>query len=263
MDRIAVVTGASGGIGRATAKRFARAGYTVYNLSRHPDPDGAFRHIPTDVSDGEAVAAAFARIDREAGRIDVLVNNAGFGISGAAEFTETPEAERLFEVNFFGGLRCAQAAATRMRRQGGGRIVNVSSVAALFAIPFQAFYSASKSAVNALSLAMDNELRPFGIRVLAVMPGDVRTQFTETRHKSMEGEALYGGAIGRSVAVMERDERRGMTPETVAEAVFRAATQRRPKPLRTVGAQYRFFSFLFKVLPTRLINWLVGKLYIK
>ncbi len=263
MEKIAVVTGASSGIGRATAKRFAAAGYTVYNLSRHPDPDGAFRHIPTDVSDGDAVAAAFTRIDREVGRIDVLVNNAGFGISGAAEFTGISEAERLFAVNFFGGLRCAQAAAPIFRRQGGGRIVNVSSVAALFAIPFQSFYSASKSAVNALSLAMDNELKPFGVRVLAVMPGDVRTQFTETRHKSMEGEALYGGSIGRSVAVMERDERSGMTPEKVAEAVFRAATQRHPKPLRTVGGLYKFFSLLFKVLPTRVINWLVGKLYIK
>ena len=262
MNRIVVITGASSGIGLAKAKQFLQAGWTVYNLSRHAGKETGCIHLATDVSDSESVRAAFARIQRERGQIDVLVNNAGFGISGAAAFTDTAEAQRLFEVNFFGQQRCIQAALPLLR-QNGGRIVNVSSVAALFAIPFQAFYSAGKSATNALTLALDNELRPFGIRAVAVMPGDVATGFTSARQKSAVGEDVYGGAIARSVAVMERDEKNGMPPEQIARAIYRAATEKNPKPLRTVGLQYQFFAFLFKILPTRAINFLVGKLYIK
>ena len=149
-----------------------------------------------------------------------------------------------------------------MRRDGGGRIINVSSAAAIFAIPFQAFYSASKSAINSLSLAMDNELRGFGIRVTAVMPGDVKTGFTDAREKNA-ADGAYGDTVAKSVAVMEKDERGGMTPEYVAGYIVKTAARRAPKPLYVVGAQYKLFALLFKLLPIRTINWLVGKLYIK
>lgn len=259
MPEVVVITGASSGIGLSVARLFARKGWTVYNLSRRPAPDSSF-HIPTDVTDSSAVRAAFAEIARREDGIDLLVNNAGMGISGAAETTSVEDAQRQFDVSFFGALRCTQTALPLLRARKG-RVVNVSSVAALFAIPFQSFYSASKSALNALTLAMDNECRSFGVRCVAVLPGDVVTGFTDARRKLGEDDPLYGSRIRSSVAVMERDERGGMSPEVVARAVWRAGTQKFPKPIRCVGGKYRLFGVLFKILPTRLANWIVGKMY--
>ncbi|MDO4552257.1 MAG: SDR family NAD(P)-dependent oxidoreductase [Bacillota bacterium] len=262
MGKTAVITGASGGIGLACGRRFLQEGWTVYDLSRHQGPETAFLHIPTDVSDGASVERAFARIAGEREGIDLLLNNAGFGISGPAELTDVADAEALFQVNFFGQLRCIKAALPLLRA-GKGRIVNISSVAALFSIPFQSFYSAGKSATNALTLALDNELRSFGIRCVAVMPGDVQSGFTQARKKCGEEDALYGETVARSVAVMEKDEREGMSTDQVAAAVYKAATEAAPKPLRAVGGKYKFFAFLFKVLPTAAANAIVGKLYVK
>lgn len=260
--RTAVVTGASGGIGLAVANLLTEKGWKVYNLSRRPG--GNAIHIPTDVSDETAVKRAFEQIERESEGLSLLINCAGFGISGAVELTELSQAKKQFDVNFFGTLLCSQAAAGIMRRCGGGRIINVSSAAALFAIPFQAFYSASKSAINSLSLAMDNELKDFGIRVTAVMPGDVKTGFTAAREKSdAVSDRVYGSTISKSVAVMEKDEQKGMTAEYVAACIVKTALRRSHKPLVTIGFQYKLFALLFKMLPIKTVNWIVGKLYIK
>ncbi|MCL2486897.1 MAG: SDR family NAD(P)-dependent oxidoreductase, partial [Oscillospiraceae bacterium] len=192
--------------------------------------------------------------------IDTLVNCAGFGISGAAEFTALDDAKRLMEVNFFGSFICDKAAIPYLRETKGS-IVHISSVGGPLAIPFQAFYSCSKMAINALTLALANELRPFGIRVCAVMPGDVKTGFTAAREKSAAGEALYGDRVQKSVAVMERDEQNGMPPVSIAKKIYKMSREKRPKPLCTVGLQYKFFLLLYRVMPWRLVNWIVGRIY--
>ncbi len=261
MGRIVVITGASGGIGNAAAKAFLQRGCTVYGLSRSAGNIEGVRYIQTDVTAESSVRSAFERIASEAGSIDLLINNAGFGISGAAEFTELEDAKRLFDVNFFGGFVCTKHAVPLMRRKGG-RILNVSSAAAIFSIPFQSFYSASKSAVNSLTLALGNELGRFGISVTAVMPGDVKTNFTAARRKSVKGEDLYGGIIEKSVAKMERDEENGMTPEYIAEQLVKISEKRRVKPIYALGAQYKVFAVLSKILPNGFINTVVGKMYI-
>ena len=148
-----------------------------------------------------------------------------------------------------------------MRLQGGGRIVNLSSLAAPLAIPFQAFYSASKAAVNSLTLALANEVRPFNIKVCAVMPGDVKTGFTAAREKNTAGDEFYGETLKRAVAGMERDEQNGMSPDDIADAVYAAATKARPKLLSTKGTKYHLFFALSKALPVSLVNIIVGKLY--
>ena len=260
--KVAAVTGASSGIGLSAAKMFADRGYKVYCLSRTAPNDGRVTHIPTDVSDESAVTAAFERIKSEAGRLDVLVNNAGFGISGATELTDTAEAKRLFDVNFFGQFVCAKRAAPLLRETRGA-IVNVSSAAAIFSIPYQAFYSASKSAINSLTLAMRSELKPFGVRVSAVMPGDVRTGFTAARIKDDGEKTLYSDTVKASVAVMEKDEINGMPPENVARIIVKLAEKRRPKPLTVAGGKYKVFALLNKLLPTGLVNSIVGSMYIK
>ena len=222
MSEIAVITGGTSGIGRATALCLRDAGYDVYELSRRPEGVEGLHHIRCDITDEDQVRAAVAEIIGQAGRIDVLINNAGFGISGAVEFTDTAEAQRLLDVNFFGMVRMNKAVIPHMRRAGRGRIVNLSSVAAPCPIPFQAYYSAGKAAVNAYTMALANELRPFGITVCAVQPGDIHTGFTAARVKTMAGDDVYQGRIGRSVQRMEHDEQTGMDPAKAGAFIARA-----------------------------------------
>ena len=167
---------------------------------------------------------------------------------------------RQFAVNFFGAASVVRHALPHLRASRGA-VVNVSSAAAVFAIPFQAYYSASKAALNALTLALRSEVGRFGVRVSAVMPGDVKTGFTAARRHVHAGDAVYGEAVARSVARMERDETNGMPPEAVARAIVRQAQKRRPKPVKVVGVSYQCMAAVQKLLPVRLVNALVGKIY--
>lgn len=261
MRTIVAITGGSSGIGKAAARLFAKKGCAVYELSRSGKDSEGITHITADVTDEQSLAAAFERIDSEQGRLDVLVNCAGFGISGAVEFTAMADAQKQMDVNFFGTVRSIQQALPYLRKSQKASIVNISSMGGPLALPFQAFYSCSKAAINALTLALANELRPFGIAVCAVLPGDVATGFTDAREKSVKGQELYGGTIEKSVSTMEKDERGGMSPDRIARKIWSLSRKRHPKPLSTVGLQYKLFAFLHKVLPASLVNWIVGLMY--
>ncbi len=254
MRKIAVVTGATSGIGLAAARLFAEKGYTVYGISRSARGE---RMIAADVSDEKSVISAFSEIIEKEGRIDVLVNNAGMGISGSVEKTDPSDIRRIFDVNFFGALNCTRAVLPFLREKGQGRIVNVTSVAAPVAIPYQSFYSATKAALNAMTLALRNEVAPYGVKVCAVLPGDVKTGFTDARVKAKED---YPGAES-AVASMEKDERGGMPPEAVARVIYKAASRRSPKPMFIAGPKYKLLYFLFKMLPASLAYKIVGVLY--
>ena len=257
----AVVTGGTSGIGLAIVKQFSEKGAVVYALARREAelPEGV-TFIPCDVTDEASCASAVETILSREGRIDVLVNNAGFGISGAVEFTELKEAKRQFDVNFFGMVNMTKAVLPSMRENGGGRVINMSSVAAITPIPYQTYYSASKAAINAYTMALQNEVRGYNIKVSALMPGDVKTGFTATRAKSMAGSAVYP-SLEKSVRTMEHDEQNGMSPVRIAKKIYSQSQKRHPKPLCTVGLQYKFFAFLQKVLPASFINRLVGMIY--
>ena len=205
--------------------------------------------------------AAVDRLVQQEGRLDIVVNCAGFGISGAVEYTELAEARRQFDVNFFGMVNVNKAVIPHMREQGSGRIVNISSVAAPVPIPFQTYYSASKAAINAYTLALANELRPYGVSVCAVMPGDIATGFTDARAKSIQGDEVYEGRISRSVSRMEKDEQSGMPASAAGRAVAKTALKRKSKPLCSIGFSYKAVCVLAKLLPARLANWVIGKLY--
>ena len=261
MKRVCVLTGGSGGIGKATAQLLAKNGFIVYELSRSGADEHEIRHITADVTEADQVKAAVAQVIQAEGQIDLLVNNAGFGISGAVEYTDPKDAFSQLNVNFFGALHGIQAVLPQMRAQKSGHIVNISSVAAPIAIPFQAFYSATKAATNSLTLALRNEVKPFGVKACAILPGDVKTGFTAARRKSCAGADIYGAAIDRAVAVMEHDEQNGMPPEQVAKAVLRAANAKNPKAYYTVGFQYQVFVLLAKLLPASWTNALVGMIY--
>ena len=172
-NKIAVVTGGSGGIGRCTAAALRDAGCTVYELSRREVNAEGIYHITADVTDETQVRTAVKQIADKEGRIDILVNNAGFGISGAAELTESRDSHAQLELNLFGMDNMTRAVLPVMRAQGGGRIVCMSSIAGIVPIPFQLWYSVSKSAVISYVLALQNEVRPFNISICAIMPGDI------------------------------------------------------------------------------------------
>ncbi|MEA5050083.1 MAG: SDR family NAD(P)-dependent oxidoreductase [Oscillospiraceae bacterium] len=261
MKRVAVVTGGSSGIGESTAAMLADRGYVVYDFSRFGSDTPVVHHLPADVTQTASLAAAFRSVYEAEGSLDLLVCNAGMGISGAVEFTTDEAAQRQFDVNFFGVFRSIREALPYLRKSDDAHIVAVSSVAAPLSIPFQAFYSASKAAINSLVLALANELRPAGIRVSAVMPGDVHTGFTAARQKSAAGAPLYGGRIQKAVGAMEKDEQGGMTPAYVASVICRVAQKKHPRVLYTAGAKYRVFVVIDKLLPVDVCNRLVGKLY--
>ncbi len=271
-DKVALITGAARGIGKAIALKYASEGANIAftDLVINEAAEETVKELEafgvkvkayaSNAAEFEATQAVVDQVVADFGRIDILVNNAGFGISGAVEDTALDSAKKQLDVNFFGCFLCCKAAVPYLRQSGGGRIINISSMAAVLSIPFQSFYSASKSAINALTLALANEVRPFNITVCALMPGDVKTGFTAAREKS-ESSGAYEAVVQKSVATMEHDEQNGMTPRQLAEAVFHLATKKHPKPLSTCGTQYKVFAVLQKALPQRLVNAIVGKIY--
>ena len=263
MKKVAIVTGASSGIGRCTAKALSEAGCVVYDLSRRHIPQESIKHLKTDVTDENNVISVVNEIIKSEGRIDIVVNCAGFGISGAVEFTDIDEAKRQFDVNFFGMVNVNKAVIPFMREKGGGRIVNISSVAAVAHIPFQTYYSASKAATESYTCCLVNEVKPFGISVTAIEPGDICTEFTQARSKSFDGDDVYKGRISRSVAGMEKDEQKGMSPQFAGEYISKIALKKKVKPVYAIGTTYKFLSTLCRVFPCGIRNYIIGLLYAK
>lgn len=255
-----LLTGGSSGIGKATVELFAARGWRVFELSRHGKSHDTIVHIDCDVCDEQSVAHAVASVMAQTDRLDVVISNAGYGISGAIEFTEMADARRQFDVNFFGSLAVTKAVLPILRQQGCGHIIYTSSVAAILPVPYQSFYSATKAALNAMALALQNEVRDFGIKVSVVMPGDVATNFTAARQKSVAGEEVYVRAH-KAVAAMEHDEQAGMTPLYLARLMYHVATRRHPAPQYIGGFIYRIFALLDRLLPKRWVNYIEGKLY--
>ena len=264
MDKkIAVLTGGTSGIGMQTALALKSAGYTVYELSRRAQGVEGLNHLVADVTDEAAVKKVIDEIVAREGKIDVLVNNAGFGISGAVEFTKTEDAKRLFDTNFFGMVNMNRAVVPVMREAGQGRIVNISSVAGQIPIPFQTYYSAAKAATNSYTMALANELRPYGVTVCAVQPGDIKTGFTKAREKTVDGDDVYGGRIGRSVSRMEHDEQTGMDPAVAGKFIANVAMKKKVSPIYTIGASYSFLTFLTRLMSWKTMNKIIGAIYAK
>ena len=258
---VAVITGAGSGIGYEVSKLLVEKGWEVWDLSRTDRAHSGVKHMSCDVSNEDRVITAINLIYSQSGHIDLLISNAGFGISGAVEFTTAESASRLMAVNLMGADNVTRAVVPYMRENEGGRIIYISSAAAMFPIPFQAWYSASKAALNSYALALRNELKPFDISVCVLMPGDIHTGFTAKREKSLEGDDIYSGRIDKAVSVMEHDELNGMEPSYVAAQVLKCVYASNPAPLMTVGTKYKLFILLKRLLPERFVNFLLGSIY--
>lgn len=197
--------------------------WTVYELSRTGISENGIIHITADITKPEEIQAAFKEVFDKESRLDLLINNAGMGISGAVEFTSPEQAHRIFDVNFFGTFLSCKEALPYLRKTQGSRIINLSSVAAPLSIRFRAFYSATKAAINLAHLASTRFLL---IKVSAVMPGDVHTGFTAAREKAGRF-AYYGETIRRAVSSMEKDEIGGMSPDYIAGVIYRVSPRRK------------------------------------
>jgi NAD(P)-dependent dehydrogenase (short-subunit alcohol dehydrogenase family) len=248
---VAIVTGASSGIGLATAKALRKAGFRVFGTSRRATAVGSdgITMLACDVTDDESVGKLVERILAEAGRIDLLVNNAGMGLLGAAEESSTAQAQALFDVNVFGVLRMTNAVLPAMRRQGKGRIVNVSSVQGFIPGPYFALYSSTKHAVEGYSESLDHEVRPLGIRVSLVEPAYTRTSFEENLAKPDRFLDIYDSARAAMNGAVRKEMEQGDAPEVVAKTVLAAATDPAPKRRYAAGKTARQISFLRRFVP--------------
>lgn len=248
---VALVTGASSGIGYAAAQALQKAGYRVFGTTRRASAqrlDG-ITMLTCDVTDDTSVAKLVDDVLAEAGRIDLLINNAGMGLLGAAEESSMVQARALFEVNVFGVIRMTNAVLPAMRRQGKGRIVNVSSVQGFIPGPYFALYSSTKHAVEGYSESLDHELRPFGIRVSLVEPAYTRTSFEENLAKPDQFLDIYDTARAAMSGAVRKEMEKGDAPEVVAQTVLAAASDPAPKRRYTAGKTARQISFLRRFVP--------------
>ncbi len=277
-SKVVLITGASSGFGKACAEHLAGLGHRVYGTSRRarfedeaaaPGGDatasrGSVRMLPMDVREDDSVARAVAFVQTDAGRLDVLVNNAGLALAGAVEDTTVDEARALFETNLFGVHRVCRAALPILRAQGAGLIINVSSLAGLVTVPFQGFYSASKYALESMTDALRMEVAPFGIRVVLIEPGDFKSGFTAARvfaAANNEGSP-YAERCARAVGVMEDDEQNGADPAALATRLAEAIAATAPRVRYPVGARAQTLAVKLKpFLPTRVFDHALMRQY--
>jgi NAD(P)-dependent dehydrogenase (short-subunit alcohol dehydrogenase family) len=252
--RRALVTGASAGIGRACADELHAVGWAVTGASRRGTTSGGWAGLVMDVDDDDSVRTGVAGMLAAGGRIDALVACAGWGLAGAVEQCTIGEAKAQLETNFWGCVRVVQQVLPAMRGQGGGRIVLMSSIGGAIGIPFQAFYSAGKFALEGLGEALAYEVAPFGVHVTLVQPGNVKTDFTASRRmaQAADGDPVYGAALTKAVGLMERDEANGVPAADVAAVVRRVLESRRPPRRVSVGKASERAGLLAKrLLPFR------------
>ncbi|MDD2744807.1 MAG: oxidoreductase [Rhodocyclaceae bacterium] len=256
--RVALITGASSGIGEATAERLAKAGYKVFGTSRKGTPAAGqrlFEMLPLDVNSDDSVEALVQEVMRRAGRIDLLVNNAGFGVAPAgAEEVSIEQAKSIFETNFFGVLRLTRAVVPYMRQQGSGRILNIGSVLGFLPMPYGALYAASKHAIAGYSESLDHELRTRGIRVSLIEPAYTKTPFDanmlEADEKLDEYNAIRAAVNKRIREVMATAQ----LPSVVADTVLKAATAAHPKLRYTPEGLASRLRFLRRFAPAGIVD---------
>ncbi len=258
MERVVVITGGTSGIGEATAKYFAKHGDTVVVMSRK-NSNHSKNFFMCDVSNELMVERTFEKIYATYGRIDILVNNAGYGISGAVELIDDETMRNLFEVNYYGVVYCSKYCLPYMQK--GAKILNISSACALFPLPFRSLYCASKAAVNMLSYSMRLECRPAGIEIMAICPGDVKTNFTKNRVKVFETNDRYNDRIKNAALTIDTREHKRMSPDKVAKVIYKQSLKKKNKPFVIVSGLYKFLYFLTKIFPLSMTHGVILKMF--
>lgn len=259
-NKIIVITGASSGIGKCTADMYRKMGNTVINISREPELGYEEYSYTCDVSDEEKVKNTFEVIKEKYGHIDILINCAGFGVSGALELIPTETFKSIMDVNLMGVYYCSKYALPLMSK--GSKIINISSALGLWSVPFRGMYCTSKAAVLSFTYAQRLELCEAGIDVCAICPGDVKSNFCKNRIKNFDTNERYGERINRAVGFVDRHESKRMPPERVAKVIVTQSYKKKSKPMSIVSTKYNICYFLLRFFPIsfqlKMINLIFG-----
>ena len=253
MQKIVLITGASSGIGKSIGEYLTIKGFKVYGTSRNPEKyaDAAFELLALDVRNSESIQSTISTIIAKSGRIDILINNAGVGITGPLEEIPMVEIKNNFETNFFGPINVIQNVLPQMRIQKSGLIINITSIAGYMGLPFRSVYSASKGALELISESLNMELKPFNINVCNVAPGDFATNIAAGRFNApvISGSA-YEKTYANNLKLLNDHVDSGLNPNEMAEAIFKIINSQNPKIHYKVGAFMQKFSIVLKrVLP--------------
>lgn len=258
MDKVVVVTGGTSGIGRELVNMYLRDGDQVVILANQ-NLYKMENVILCDVSNEDQIKEAFETIKSKYGRVDILVNCAGYGVSGALELVSNKQVEDIMDVNFLGVYNCTKYALPIMPK--GSNVINISSACALFPLPFRGLYCASKAAVSLLSYSWRMECAPFGVNIGTVCPGDVRTEFTKNRVKNFETNERYGTRIKTATEKLDARQNKRMEPIKVAKKIYKYSLKKKPKPMIIIGAKYKMLYFASKIFPLSWIMHFTQKLY--
>lgn len=254
-QKIVFITGASSGIGKAIGEYLHDKNYIVYGTSRNPEkyPNSKIKLLALDVTDVASIQNAIEQVLLQENRIDVLINNAGAGITGALEEIPTTEIKRNFETNFFGPIEVMKAVLPQMRKQKSGLIINITSIAGYMGLPYRSVYSASKGALELITEALRMEVKQFGIEVTNVAPGDFATNIARGRyHAPLIQGSDYEASYGKTLDLMNTHVDSGSDPIEMAEAVYKIINTPKPKIHYKVGAFLQKFSIVLKrVLPDK------------
>lgn len=261
---IVFITGVSSGFGLETARLLAQEGHTVYGtVRREVEPLPHVHYLHVDVRDRDAVMNAVAQVIEKEGRIDVLVNNAGMGIGGPLEFATEEEIRLQMDTNFMGLVHCVDAVLPHMRRQGGGKIIALSSIGGLMGLPFQGFYSASKFAIEGYCEALRLETQQQGIKVVVLRPGDFSTGFTGSRKKVADEAALQAYPLYReAIEKVEHDENGGLKPVVLAQRISRIINMQHPRNGYVVASfEQKLSVWIKRILPAKWFDRILGSYY--
>jgi short-subunit dehydrogenase len=259
--KVILITGASQGIGFVVAEKLALDGHAVIGVSRTlPNQKFHFHHEVMDVTDPHAITLTIHNVRKRFHRLDVVINNAGIGIAGAIEETSLEAIERIFKINVFGLHQVVQASLPALK-ESRGYIINIGSVAGDLTIPFQTFYSMTKASVATYSEGLANELKPFGIHVTNIKPGDTKSNFSTSRQTNILEHSAYKDRIKRSIQTMEKDEKNGLPPQSVYKVIKKLLLKKNPPIHVTVGTQYKIIQLLKRLLPSRWVQAILYRLY--
>ena len=264
MTQVIFITGASSGIGAITATYLSEQGFRVYGTSRNPNQEGLnFEMVKLDVLDSSSIESAISYILKKEGRIDVLINNAGMGITGAIEETPIEEMRKVFDTNFFGTLEVTQAVIPHMRSQKAGLIINVTSIAGYMGLPFRGIYSATKGSLEIAAEALSIETKRFGIKVVNIAPGDFATNIASGRyHTPVSDDSPYAEIYQRNLDLMDAHVDSGQDPLVMAHRILKVIQNPKPKLHYKVGEFMQKFSIALKrVLPDRWYEKLIMNHY--
>ena len=257
--KIIVISGGSTGLGKEIVELIEKNGDIAVNLSRS-NPNNLENHIACDISCPNSINAAADIIKEKFGTVDILINNAGLGISGATELLDDIEIERVMDVDYLGALRLSRAVLPLMHPKS--KIVNISSACALFALPYRGVYCSAKAAVNMLSYSMRMELSRYGIKVVCICPGEIKTEFTKNRIKFSQTNEKYGDSPQLSAESIDKNDDKRMSAKKAAKKIYRI-TMRKNGTMYIVGGKYKLFAFFQRILPLGMFNGIINKLFNK